>query len=371
MKKTKHLLIFSYDYPPSDGGIARLCQEIASGMHPYYGSVKVLTVEKKGISKPYNYDKVEVVKLPSQRFLCELMAWWYLFKLPYKSETDVLCGLWHPEASLCLLAGLKNVYILGHGTEFLAGASRFRKMFWLPFYARWVLSNVRKIITNSHYTLGLVKKISSKAKIVALPLAVNHHYFSPSGENKGNEKLQLCTVSRVLQFKGHDFIAKTIASLPDKIKQNTHWNIAGTGAYLQELKQLVSALEISHLVTFKGFVPDDELVKCYNDNDVFILCTRENDNSTSVEGFGLVFLEAQACGIPAIGTRTGGIPDAVKENQGGWLIEQDNTVQLAQLLSELVEDRQKAAQMGKIARQRVEQDCTWQQYCAKLNDELR
>ena len=60
-----------------------------------------------------------------------------------------------------------------------------------------------------------------------------------------------------------------------------------------------------------GFIKDDELPVFYRAADVFVLCMREATKSGEVEGFGMVFLEAQACGTPTIGTRSGGIPDAV------------------------------------------------------------
>ena len=363
----KHLLIFSYDYPPSNGGIARLCQEIATGMNQYYTSVTVLTVDKEGISKPYNYEQVKIVKVPTKRLFCELAAWWYLLRLQNKKSTDVLCSLWHPEGIICLLAGVKNTFILAHGTEYLSGTSTFRKKFWHPVYCKWVLGRAKKVIANSHYTEGLTLSINPKTRSVALPLAVNHEYFKPIATEKDSQFLKLCTVSRVLQFKGHDFIAHTIASLPEQIRNQIRWNIGGTGPYLEELKKLVKELAIEKIVTFHGFVPDEELPYFYNANDVFILCTREQEDSTQVEGFGLVFLEAQACGIPAIGTRTGGIPDAVKDKQGGWLIEQDNAQELSDLLYLLVKNRDLVDQMSHIARHRVEREAIWQLYCNNLN----
>ncbi len=367
----KHLLIFSYDYPPSNGGIARLCQEIADGMHFYYETVTVLTRKKEGISKPYNFDKVKVVELPSRRIWCEFASWWYLIKLKNKKSVDVLCGLWHPEGALCALAGIKNIFILGHGTELLSGSSKFRKKFWLPIYAKWVLGKAEKVIANSHYTQELIRKVNPEANHIALALAVNHNFFRPLDFVKDDGYLKLCTLSRVLEFKGHDFIARTIASFPENLQNQIRWNIGGTGPYLESLKQLVKELSIEHLVTFRGFILDDELPGFYNANDVFILCTREQHHSTQVEGFGLVFLEAQACGIPAIGTRTGGIPDAVKHKNGGWLIEQDNVQELNDLIIKLVQDKDAAAQMGTVARNRVVDKCTWQQYCNSLNQQMQ
>ena len=104
----------------------------------------------------------------------------------------------------------------------------------------------------------------------------------------------------------------------------------------------------------------------YNFNDIFVLCTREATNSTSVEGFGLVFLEAQACGIPVIGVRSGGIPDAIEEGNGGWLIEQDNELKLANLFQCLIDNRELVVKEGKKARIRVVEKANWKKYNESL-----
>jgi phosphatidylinositol alpha-1,6-mannosyltransferase len=365
----ENLILFSYDYPPSNGGIARLCQEIAARAKQYYEKVIVLTREKAIDRIPYNYHEVEIVNLPARRIKCEIAAIRYLRKIENKKEVDVLCGIWHPEGLLSLLAGFKNIYILGHGTEFLFGKSTFRKYFWLPVYAKFILNRGSKVkvIANSHYTAGLVSRITGKADVIALPLAVNHTFFQPlSVPEKNSDVLKLCSVSRILQFKGHDFILKTIAGLPVEYLSRIRYDIAGTGQFLPSLKQLARELNMENIVSFKGFVPDSELPGFYNQHDAFILCTRESKDSTAVEGFGLVFLEAQACGIPAIGTATGGIPDAVEDGNGGWLMRQDDRENLSSLLMNLIDNPALAKQMGEKARKKVESSSTWELYCEKL-----
>lgn len=367
MNLRRKLIIFSYDFPPSNGGIARLCQEIAVGMKPYYESVKVLTRKKHGVNVPYNLEEAEVVLLPNKRLLCELAALKYLSKLKDKKDYTVICGTWHPEATLSLCAGFKNVFILGHGTELIGGSSFFRKNIWLRYYAKFVLNNVKLTIANSSYTRNLVKKISHSANCVALPLGVNHIFFKPTSLSKIiGDKLKLCTISRIEQFKGHDFVANVIAKMPLEYRQRIEWNIAGTGDYLDKLINIVNELGIQHIVKFHGFVIDKDLPKFYDQNDLFILCTREDSRSTNVEGFGLVFLEAQACGIPVIGTHTGGISDAIEEKNGGWLIEQDNECSLSELLISLIDDRTKVNSEGLKSRKRVEEKCTWEMYCENL-----
>ncbi|MDR2919871.1 MAG: glycosyltransferase family 4 protein [Tannerella sp.] len=370
MDRKKTLLLFSYDYPPSNGGIARLCHEIAIGAKQYYDKVAVLTRKKDQAHVPYNYNEIDIVELPASRIKCELAAYRYLRNIRDNNEVDVLCGVWHPEGLISLISGMRNVFILGHGTEFLSGDSKFRKWFWLPFYSPFVLNHAKKVITNSNYTARLVSGITDKANVVAIPLAVNHNYFMPMERKPDSNKLKLCSVSRILKFKGHDFVIHTISELPETYLDKVELHIAGKGPYLNDLEILVEKLNLQNQVFLHKYVPDEELPGFYNQSDVFILCTRQSSLSTQVEGFGLVFLEAQSCGIPTIGANTGGIPDAIEQENGGWLIEQDNKRQLTGLIIKLIENKEYLEEQARKARSRVLEKCTWEYYCKKLFKEM-
>jgi phosphatidylinositol alpha-1,6-mannosyltransferase len=372
MQTNKKLILFSYDFPPTNGGIARLCLEIANGMNIYYDSVIVLTREKKGESSLYNLKDVEIIEFPERRIVCEFKSLAFLWKIKNKEQYDVLCGIWHPESSIALLSGFKNVFVLGHGTEFLSANSLFRKHIWLRWYSNFVLQKSTLTIANSTYTKNLIHVISNKSSKVALPLAVNHDFFKPEKfEKLQSQKLKICSVSRIEQFKGHDFILNVIAQLPDDYRKQIEYNIAGTGVYSKQLAQMTKTLGINKQVNFHGFVDDLDLPNFYNNNDLFILCSRENSNNISVEGFGLVFLEAQSCGLPVIGTNTGGISDAIDHENGGWLINQDNEAELRKLLIDILDDRSIVSKMGLKARNRTISGYTWDIYCSKLFDLIK
>ncbi|WP_299767282.1 glycosyltransferase family 4 protein [uncultured Dokdonia sp.] len=365
----RNLLILSYDYPPSTGGIARLCHEITIGMSSFYDTITILTVDIPVTATPYSTTQVEIIRLPPKRIQCELATIRTIRKIKNKQSYDVICGIWHPEALLAFLGGMRNIYILGHGAEFLAGNATIRKRFWLPIYAKWVLGKAKKIITNSHYTKGLVTYIRPNARVEALPLAVNHTFFTPqeSKQKTDDDVIRFVTVSRVLKFKGHGFILKTFEALPEKVQSKIEWHIAGTGPYLNELKRMIDASPIKPQIHLHGFIPDAELPNFYNTKDVFILATREEETSNQVEGFGLVFLEAQSCGIPAIGTNTGGISDAIDAGNGGWLFEQDNREALQDILTSIIDTPELIDKQAIKARERVLQKSTWELYAKQLH----
>lgn len=361
------LLVISYDYPPSTGGIARLCHEIVTNLKVNYSSVDVLTIDNEIVSNTYNSNEdVRINTLPRKRILSELKALQFLLNWKHKKNTDVICGTWHPDAALAILAGFKNVFTLVHGTELLFGKSKFRKYFWLPIYSKWVLNTSKKVIANSNYTKRLVQSISSSADVKSLSLGVNVDFFKPINIKGRGNKLKICTVSRILKFKGHDFILDTLSKLPKHYRDQIEWHIAGAGPYLEELKDLVNVSNLLNQVFFHGFVPDQDLPRFYNSCDLFILPTRQAKNSTQVEGFGLVFLEAQSCGLPVIGTNTGGIPDAIDHGNGGWLIEQDDSKQLSESITSLLDDDHFLERHSLLARKRIVANCSWQNYSNQL-----
>ena len=358
--QTKQIFIVTYDYPPSNGGIARLCFELKKNLEERNQKLTVIT--RRNDNTDAENDK-NVIRLSYKRGLMEMQTLLYLWK--HSSPDDIIItGNFHPEGLVALLSGRKT-YILAHGAEYLIGNNFFRRNIW-PFYRRFILTRAACVIANSHYTEGLVKKNAPTATTKAVPLAVDIKKFHPTYRKYGDGKLHLCSISRLEKFKGQDFIIQTIAALPPEYQKSIHLHIGGKGSYKKQLEQMVIDFGLSGIVSFEGFISDDKLCDFYSKAHIFILCTREEHDNRNVEGFGLVFTEAQACGTAAIGTRTGGIPDAVEENNGGWLITQDSKEDLQALLMKLVDNKSLAIEEGEKGRKRMESEMTWQRYTDKI-----
>ncbi|MCC8153403.1 MAG: glycosyltransferase family 4 protein [Tannerellaceae bacterium] len=320
------LIILTYDYPPNNGGIARLCFEIKKQYNLHHLPVEVVCLANQG-KDPANDQNV--VRVTSKRGKAEYELLQYIRKHTTKDDI-ILTGTFHPDGLIALLSG-RRTYILAHGAELLPGHSVFRKHLW-KYYRNRVLKKAHAVIANSHYTASLVKTCSPEANVLTLPLGVDITYFHPTLPKKQNGKLNLCSISRLEAFKGHDFIIRTLSMLPAAYRNKIHLTIGGKGPYKETLEKMVTDLQVTDQVSFTGFVADDKLCDFYSSADIFILCTREEPGNRNVEGFGLVFTEAQACGTAVIGTKAGGIPDAVHDGNGGWLIEPDNQKQLTALL---------------------------------------
>lgn len=352
------IIILSFDYPPNNGGIARLCKEITKGFVSMGIPFHVVT----NVSGRCEYEEY-VTRISGKRGETELSILKWLRGNTDKSDV-IICDTWHPAGSLAMMSGRK-FFILAHGAEFLPGKGLFRHRIW-PCYRRIVLRKSAGIIANSHYTGNLVNGLARGLTVKTIPLAIDSQRFRPTISKNADDILRLCSVSRLEKFKGHDFILKTIAALPKEVRCRICFEIGGKGPYKSELEQLSRDLGLEDIVKFIGFIPEDALNDFYSRNDLFILCTREEPDMCNVEGFGLVFVEAQSCGTACIGTRAGGIPDAVIDNKGGWLINQDDGMQLASLLTALANDKLKAHAMGDSARKLMIKEYSLSGYIDRL-----
>lgn len=355
------LIILSYDYSPNNGGIARLCKEIVKQCIATNTDYLVVT--------PVQGPKEDnVVRISGRRIYLEYKILRYLRKIKQKDDA-ILTGTFHPDGLLAWLSGIP-CFFLAHGAELLPSISFIRKLFWNP-YRKWALKNARMVFANSNYTAALVTKCSPHSCVKAIPLAVDSEYFHPTKPKISNGYLNLCSLSRLEKFKAHDFVIKTIAALPTKYRLQIHLDIGGKGPYKESLEFLVNRLGLEENIHFIGFISDEKLRDFYSEHDLFILCTREDRSTNHVEGFGLVFTEAQACGTPCIGADSGGIPDAVIRGKGGWLIEPDNQRQLSKLLIEIVENRNLLKTQRNLALERVKNDCNWEKYYLELYNTIK
>jgi phosphatidylinositol alpha-1,6-mannosyltransferase len=365
------LLLFAFEYPPVSGGIARLCAEIGSGLARNQVNGRVLTQD---CPLPVHRAGLPEVRVNSKRPVREWRAFQWLRKQGRK--TAIVCGVWYPEGLIAYLAGIRPLVILVHGAELLPTVDRWRRPLWKVLQRR-VLESASLVIANSEYTNQLVSTVAPNARVETIPLAVDPQRFAPTDRDAAREKYRvtgkrvLCTVARMYPYKGHDVVLRAIASLAADQRERLVYMIVGKGPHEPELRNLAAELGVESNVRWLGFVAEDYLPEVYSASDLFVLCTRAAPEERSVEGFGLVFLEAQSCGTPVVGTRTGGIPAAIQDGEGGWLIEQDDQEALADIIRALVHSPELFRAAGAQARQRILRKHTWAQYMQRFSSALQ
>jgi phosphatidylinositol alpha-1,6-mannosyltransferase len=179
----------------------------------------------------------------------------------------------------------------------------------------------------------------------------------------GGKDVVLMTVARLVQRKGHARIIRALAELRADIP-SFKYVIVGRGPIEAELRALAAQLNLLDKVVFAGFVPDGELNRHYNMADIVAMPNTEV--AGDVEGFGMVFLEANAAGKPVIGGRSGGASAAVADGESGFLVDSYGDEELHDALRKLLTERSLRKRMGAEGLRRVRAEFDWDSRAATL-----
>lgn len=161
-----------------------------------------------------------------------------------------------------------------------------------------------------------------------------------------NKRL-VVSIGRLIARKGFD---RSIEAWPSVLEHypDAHLLIVGNGPQRAELEKLIKHHGVQHAVTLTGPVSDNDLLSAYRSGEFFMMANRTLPDGDT-EGFGLVFLEANACAKAVIGGRAGGAVDAIKHEETGLLIDSQQPTNIAAAVIRLLDDsalRQRLAQNG-------------------------
>ncbi len=268
-----------------------------------------------------------------------------------------------------------KIVVLAHGTE-------IPKKYFDKFYAflnikkrRIIKSyeNCHKIAANSAYTRDLMiasLNISSdKIKIIHPGIDIYEDFIS--NEDRENVKKIIrdaypiiTTLARVEKRKGHKFVINAISELKSKFP-NMLYLVAGKGPYLDEIKKYVRMLKLEKNVIFLGWITEPEKSLVLQSSDLFIMTPIQVGES--IEGFGMVFIDAAFHGIASIGTLSGGISDAVIDNKTGLLCEEGNQVSITKNIDKLLSNKELRVKLGKNGKERARSQYSWN---AKVSEYL-
>ncbi|MEA5109131.1 MAG: glycosyltransferase [Lentimicrobium sp.] len=185
-----------------------------------------------------------------------------------------------------------------------------------------------EIIAVSNSQAQLINSICNRFPLV-IPNFINEGFFVPKRSFRSSECFVFSTLCSLIEGKGVDLLLKAIQLwMPEWDK--VHFKIGGTGYLKDSLQGMAFELKISHLITWTGFVSREQAPAFYQDSDAFVLPSRS-------ESFGIVYIEALACGLPVIATRCGG-PEEIVNNLNGLLIDIDDVEQLVMALKKMYQN---------------------------------
>ena len=367
-----NILIPTADYPPIEGGIAtvtlQLSRELAAAGHavtvvaPYFPGQEAFDA-----GEPMSVVRYRGYGLGWLRFFPMLAA-----TLPHIRRADAIFGINIAYGGLIgmLARRLFNTpYVtFGYAYEFL----KFRRIPPLAALLRHAYKRSTLVVAISAFTRERLLEFGVPDTLIEtiLPGVPQTEPLSPEKieevkrvYNLNGHRIVLA-VGRMVPRKGH---ATLVRAMPKIIESHPETMLvcAGRGPCLADTSDLARALGVADHVLLPGYLPDDHVAALYQACDVFALPTGE-DAGGQVEGFGLVFAEAQAHGKPVVAGRSGGVTDAVIDGETGLLVPPDDPESLAESITSLLSDPEKAALFGKQGKERVERELNWPHFTQRL-----
>ena len=167
----------------------------------------------------------------------------------------------------------------------------------------------------------------------------------------------LLTVARLERHKGVDTV---IAALPAIVARapDVRYAVAGSGPERERLEKLADTAGVADRVRFLGEVREADLPALYNVASVYVGASRRAER-IGVEGFGISLVEASACGLPVVAGNSGGVPDAVRDGETGFLVPPEDAAAVSEAVCRLLGDPALARRIGAAGRDAVERHYNW------------
>ncbi len=365
MQKTKNkirVLQANKLYYPVTGGIERVVQQLAEGLRKDTDT-KVLVCRKKGKTVVEQVGGVEVTRASSMGMLSSLplsVSFLWKFRRMAKDRDIIHIHMPFPLGDLaCFLSGYKGKVILWWHSD-IVRQKRLMKLYrplmeWLLRRADCIVVATQGHIDGSKY----LKSYEDKCRIIPygvdskMEREAERWYEDGKPHEKSDEKhvaVNYLFVGRLVYYKGCRIMIEAFAQAAG-VDRRLRLDIVGMGPLEPELKKQAEELGLTDQIYFHADVSDDELVRYLKGCDVFVLPSLQRS-----EAFGLVQIEAMAFGKPVINTRLpSGVPYVSLHGETGLTVEPGNVTELAEAMQYLAEHPSERQQMGKRARERMEE----------------
>ena len=349
----KNICIITEEFRPSfKGGIATWSTELAKYLYNNNYNVTVFLKKRGGLKKSFKINKLPFkINLVRGRDWAFFKKWYIKFYLrgylKKNEKPTIISTNWElSEGIISFKKNLKfSLITILHGLE----VTRLRSGKYQKKINNFkkVLFFSDKVISVSNYTKDNAIILSDNKKIEVIPNFVNTDFFYPVNKknifkkkyNIYKDDIIILSLSRLVKRKGHYIVIETMRQLKKEFP-NIKYLIGGTGdkKYEKDLKKHVILFNLQKYVHFLGYVNEREKNNLYNLCNVYVMPSLPSGPEGDSEGFGITFLEANACGKPVIGTNVGGISDAIDHGNNGFLIKPNNPKDLEKTLTKILRD---------------------------------
>jgi phosphatidylinositol alpha-1,6-mannosyltransferase len=372
----RHLLVTN-DYPPKTGGIQVYLHELWRRLDS--GRAVVLTASSHEDAAGFDASsEIVVERIPSST----------LFLPSWREYRAIEAAIERHQPELVLLDPAWPLGLLGprlsrpygvilHGAEVTIPGR-------IPFVAstlRYVLQRARVAICAGSFPEDEARRNAAESlcPVVQVPPGVDTERFVPLGHDRrravrekmgyGDDEFLVASYSRLVPRKGMDTLIRASVKLHDRYPA-LRVVIGGAGRDRKRLERLAAKLHAP--VTFLGRVDDDLLPEWLAASDLMVMDCRSRWFGLEQEGFGIVFVEAAACGIAQIAGRSGGSHDVVRDGETGIVLDNPRSVaDLEAAMSLLIDDDERRARYGVMARDVALRVFSWDRLTRVLADDLQ
>lgn len=274
----------------------------------------------------------------ADKILYPLLAAWQVRKIKpdiahaimesYAGGALVLIKILYPEAKRILTLQSGDLDSDVKQKKFLI------RFFWKAIHrSPHIITAISAFLAKRAENLGVKKE-----NIILTPNGVD---LSRIPVDTGKIPNRVVCVARLSWEKGLDYLIKAWPGVLKEVS-GAKLVLVGEGNKRQEIEATIKKLNISDSVTLMGNLAHDQTLKEIKKSEIFIC-------PSLAEGLGIVFIEAQACGVAVIGTNVGGIPDVIQNNENGLLIEPKNSVAISETIVKLLKDKSLASKLSSRA----------------------
>jgi len=367
---TSPILCITNDFGPRAGGIETFIIGLIERMPK--NSVIVYTSSQND-SEPFdrawseNYG-VEVIRDKSTILLPSFRVGRAVRRIA--RERQITRAFFGAAAPLALLsqglrrAGVTRIVALTHGHEVW-----WAKLWPFSLAIHRIGAGTDHLTYLGNYTKSEISRALSQSAqdaMVKIAPGIDTNHFAPQSNSAAlrdelglTHKKVIVSVGRLVHRKGQDTL---IEALPEILMHipDAHLLFIGEGPYKEYLVKRAAELQLSHAVTFIGRIQYADLPRYICVGDIFAMPSRSRLAGLEVEGLGIVYLEASACGLAVIGGKSGGAPDAVLEAETGFSVDGTSPHEVADAAITLLQDPVLASGMGSRGRQWIIDEWQWE-----------
>ena len=373
----KKILLVTNDFGPRTGGIETF---VIGLLERITGHHVIVFTSSQGETSAYDQDwldkfGVQVLRDKSKILLPSWRVTQNVKKIVTESDIDVV--IFGAAAPLAFMSkslrkiGVKKIIALTHGHEVW-----WAKVFPFNLAIKRIGASVDHLTYLGEFTRKAISKTlseKSRNKLVRIAPGIDTAHFIPRADGFEKrvelglqDKKIIISVGRLVHRKGQDKLIEAMPTILSKIP-NAHLLIVGEGPYKNHLDKLAKKFSLEESVTFVGRILYDKLPTYLSAADLFAMPSRSRFFGLEVEGLGIVYLEASACGIPVVAGNSGGAPDAVIEGVTGLCVDGTDVDQVAHAVIEVCSNAERASHMGAAGRNWIVDQWRWDIWSKEFN----